>query len=60
MQIGGESEGEGDEDAVFKAGEEGEEAGASSTRAYLKAVSVPKKKPGRKRKKAVQDNGKFA
>ena len=30
---------------------------ASPTRAYLRAVSVPKKKPMRKRKKTTQDNG---
>lgn len=58
-KIGGESDGEGDEEeAVFKAGEEeAEEAATSPTRAYLKAVAVPKKKPVRKRKKTIQDNG---
>ncbi|XP_063868678.1 jouberin-like isoform X1 [Scylla paramamosain] len=47
-----ESEGEEHAKAISKADEV-----ASPTRAYLRAVSVPKKKPMRKRKKTTQDNG---
>ena len=53
FQVEEESEGEEDVEAITKACEEV----ASPTRAYLKAVSVPKKKPLRKRKKTTLDDG---
>lgn len=60
MQVEGESEGEDDEELVPKKRDDDEEVATSPTRAYLKAVSVPKKKAVRKRKKTVQDNGMLA